>query len=349
VSDRERVPMARYPADPRPVLVTGANGHLGFNLVSALVARGYTVRAGVRDRHDENKTAPLRALGAETVDAELQDHGALVRAAEGTQGIFHVAAVVQFWAQDPEADIIRPTMEGARNVIDAARRAGVRRVVMTSSIAAVGVDASPENPLTEEQWNMSPATPYTKAKTRAERLAWDLASEAGLDLVTVIPATIVGPGFHRHTPVTRLFDLVLRGWLPFALPAQTSYVDARDIADAQISAFELPAARGRYLVSGEFLSLYDLVSLIADYVPGVRKPYFVLPVRLLPPLIPVDWLVSKIVGTPRQLTPEMFEEFANRRMICSSAKARLELGWTPRPIRDSVAATVDWLRSHSVA
>lgn len=336
------------PIDPRPVLVTGANGHLGYNLVMSLLARGYRVRAGVRNRNDEVKTAPLRAAGAEPVNAELFDRAALTEAARGTQGVFHTAAVVQMWAHDPQSEIIRPTVEGTRNVLESARVAGVRRVVMTSSIAAVGIDSSRDDPLTEERWNEAPATPYTKAKTMAEKLAWEIAGETGLDLVTVIPATIVGPGFHRHTPVTRLFDLVLRGWLPFALPTETSYVDARDVASAQIAAFGSPNARGRYIVSGDFLSLRDLVGLVADYVPGVRRPYFVLPARLLPPMILVDRIVSAIARTPRQLTPEMFEEFADKRTICSSARAKAEFGWTARPIRDSVAATVDWIRSVSV-
>lgn len=333
-------------SDRRPVLVTGANGHLGYNLVRTLLARGYRVRAGVRDPHDETKVAPLVAAGAEPVAAEMFDRSALEHAVAGTQGVFHAAAVVQMWARDPEAEIIRPTVEGARNVLGAAHAAGVRRVVMTSSIAAVGIDSSPERPLTEDQWNENPATPYTKAKTAAERLAWEYAATTGLDLVTVIPSTIVGPGFHRHTPITRLFEMVLRGLLPFGLPTETSYVDARDVAAAQVSAFENPAARGRYIVSGVFLPLPALVGLIVDYVPGLKKPRFVLPARLLPPLIAVDWLVNKLLGIPRQLTPEMFEEFANKRTICSSARAERELGWSARPIEESVAATVDRIREH---
>jgi dihydroflavonol-4-reductase len=333
------------PFDSRPVLVTGANGHLGYNLARALTERGYRVRGGVRDPADEVKTAPLRALGIEPVAAELLDRGALEKAVDGVQGVFHTAAVVQMWARDPEEEIVRPTVEGLRNVLDVAARRDVRRVVVTSSIAAVGIDSTPENPLTEAQWNEAPATPYTRAKTLAEKLAWSHAAQSGLDVVAVVPATIIGPGFHRHTPVTRLFELVLRGWLPFGLPTATSYVDARDVAQAKIAAFEFPHARGRYIVSGAYLPLAELVALVADYVPGTRKPWFVLPPRLLPPLIGADWLVSKLFGVPRQLTSEMFDEFANKRTICSSARAERDLGWRPRTIEESVAATVDWIRS----
>lgn len=332
-------------AHGRTVLVTGSNGHLGYNLVCALRARGYHVRAGVRDPRDKKKTAHLLAAGAEPVAADLLDRDALMAAAKGVEGVFHVAAVVQMWARDPEAEIIRPTVEGMRNVLEAAASARVHRVVVTSSIAAVGVHGSEERPLTEADWNESPATPYAVAKTAAERLAWSIAEREGLDVVAVIPSTIIGPGFHRHTPVTTFFDVVLSGWLPFALPAETSYVDARDLADAQIAAYETESARGRYIASGACYSLRELVGFIAQAAPGVRVPRMVLPIRLLPPLIAADWLANKLLKTPRQLTPEVFEEFAGKRTVCSAARAERELGWRARPTDESVAHTVEWLRT----
>ena len=328
----------------KTVLVTGANGHLGYNLVQQLVTRGYRVRAGVRDPADASKVAPLVELGGEPVAAELGQRDAIVRAVDGVGGVFHVASPVQMWARDPEAEIIRPTVEGVRNVLEAAARARVRRVVVTSSIAAVGVDGTEERPLTENDWYDNPSTPYAIAKQRAERLAWEIAERDGLELVSIIPATIIGPGFHRHTPITRLFELVLRGWMPVALPADTSYVDARDLAAAEIAAYENETASGRYIVSGGFATMRELMCMIAQVAPGVRAPRVVLPIRLLPPLIAVDWVVSKLLSIPRQLTPEMFEEFAGKRTICSAARAERELSWRPRPLLATVRATVDWLR-----
>lgn len=332
-------------ATKRTVLVTGSNGHLGYNLVCALRERGYHVRAGVRDPRDTKKTAHLLAAGAEPVAADLFDREALLAATKGVEGVFHVAAVVQLWARDPEAEIVRPTVEGMRNVLDAAVSARVRRVIVTSSIAAVGVDGSEARPLTEADWNESPATPYAIAKTKAERLAWSIAEREGLDVVAVIPSTIIGPGFHRHTPVTTFFDLVVNGWLPFALPAETSYVDARDLAEAQIAAYETESAHGRYIASGPCYALRDLVGLIAQIAPGVKVPRIVLPIRLLPPLIAADWLANKILKTPRQLTSEVFDEFAGKRTVCSAARAERELGWSARPTAESVADTVEWLRT----
>jgi dihydroflavonol-4-reductase len=331
-------------ANARMVLVTGSNGHLGYNLVCELRSRGYRVRAGVRDPRDTKKTAPLVAAGAEPVAADLLNRDTLMSAAAGVEGIFHVAAVVQMWARDPEMEIIRPTVEGMRNVLEAAASTKVRRVVVTSSMAAVGAHGSEEAPLTEADWNEEPATPYAIAKTNAERLAWRIAEREGLDIVTVLPSTIIGPGFHRHTPITTFFDLVLNGWLPFALPAEASYVDARDLAVAQIAAYETESAHGRYIASGPCYSLRDLVGLIAQAAPGVKVPRLVLPIRLLPPLIAADWLANKVLKTPRQLTSEVLEEFAGKRMVCSATRAERELGWQARPTIESVADTVEWLR-----
>jgi dihydroflavonol-4-reductase len=333
------------PSESSLVLVTGANGHLGYNLVQRLLARGYRVRAGVRDPRDGKKIAPLVALGAEPVAAELSDRDALLRAAHGVDGVFHVAAVLQMWARDPENEIVRPTVDGMRNVLEAASTSNVRRVVITSSIAAVGVEGTRERPLTESDWHQNPRTPYAAAKTRAEQLAWEIAERDGLDVVSIIPATIIGPGFHRHTPITTLFELVLRGWMPVALPADTSYVDARDVADAQIRAFEAPTASGRYIASAAFLPMRELLRLIAAHAPEVRVPRFVLPVALLPPLITIDWVVHKLFSFPRQLTREMFEEFGGKRTICSATRLETDLGWRARSMEETVSATVDWVRA----
>jgi len=130
-----------------------------------------------------------------------------------------------------------------------------------------------------------------------------------------------------------------------ALPADTSYVDARDVAEAQILAFATPHAAGRYIASAAFLPMRELLRLIAMHAPEVRVPRVLLPVSLLPPLIAIDWMVNKVSSVPRQLTREMFEEFAGKHTICSSSRLETDLGWRARPIEETVAATVDWVRA----
>jgi dihydroflavonol-4-reductase len=330
------------------VLVTGATGHLGYNLAGHLAAHGYRVRAGVRNLADASRNRHLTELGVELVEADLTKPATLAAAMDGVEGVFQVAAVVQMWAKDPQREIIDPTVNGGLNVLRAAQDAGVRRVVFTSSLAAIGIDSSRERPLTEEDWNEQPLTPYAIAKRNAEREAWKFSREHGLDMVVINPATIIGPGVYRHTPITLLFELVVRGRVPFVLPADTSYIDARDIAEAMRLAFENPAASGRYLLSGGFAPMLELMRLIEKAYPRIRTPRRTLPVPLLNPLIVGDYLSAKLLRTERQLTKNMIPEFAGKQSWCSSAKAIGELGWTPRPVAESVHDTVWWIHDQFV-
>jgi len=330
------------------VLVTGATGHLGFNLVRDLASHGYEVRAGVRDHSDLVRTAPLRDLGVEVVTAHLERPETLARAARDVDGIFHTAAVLQFWAENPQREIIDPTVSGAVGILEAGLRAGVRRVVFTSSLAAIGISGPQCRTLTEADWNEDPLTAYSVAKTRAERRAWQFAEEHDLDLVVVNPASIIGPGVFRHTPVTRLVEYVIRGRLPFVLPADTSYVDARDVAAAQRAAFERPEAAGRYLLATAMVPMREFVRMLVEFAPGVRAPRWVLPVPLLPPLVMADAVAHRLFGTERQLTQEMIEEFAGSQLPCDTTKSQRELDWRPRAIRQSVADTVDWVRKQFI-
>ncbi len=327
------------------VLVTGAAGHLGYNLAQHLMERGYRVRAGVRSAADLARNAALRELGAEIVEADLLRPATLATAAAGMDGLFHCAAVVRFWARDPQREIIDPTVHGAIHVVEAAAAARVKRVVFTSSMAAVGIAGSRERPLTEVDWNTHPLTAYARAKTAAEQSARRAAEACGLDMVTVNPATILGPGVFRHTPITLLFELVLRRRVPFLLPADASYVDVRDLASAMRCAFERPGASGRYIVSAGFLAMHDLVRLIEAAEPRLHVPRWRFPTRLLPLLVAGDWLSATLLRTERQLTSEMIAEFADAQMHCSAAMAQRELGWQSRPLAETVADTVRWIQS----
>jgi dihydroflavonol-4-reductase len=326
------------------VLVTGASGHLGYNLTQLLIASGYRVRAGVRSREDRARNAPLERLGAELVETDMLRPDTLASACAGMHGVFHCAAVVRFWAKDPQREIIDPTVQGATAIVDAAASTGVRRLVFTSSMAAVGIAGPRSRPLTEADWNAKPLTAYARAKTEAERAASQLAQSRGLDMVVVNPATIIGPGVFRHTPITLLFELLLRRRVPFLLPADASYVDARDLAQTMRCAYQKPEARGRYIVSAGFVAMHDLARMVALAEPRLRVPRRRFPARLLPLLVAGDWISAALLRTERQLTSDMIAEFADAEMHCSAVRAIQDLGFRPRPLTESVADTVHWVR-----
>jgi len=325
------------------VLVTGANGHVGNNLVRLLLEQGYTVRASVRDKSDPAKTRPLSELGCEIVEADIMEPDTLHAAVDGLDGVFHVAAVYVTWAKDPQREIIDPSVKGATNVLSAAADAGVKRVVLTSSCAAVGVDAPAGEPLTEDDWYEDAVNPYMYAKTVAERTAWELAEERGLDLRAINPSGIIGPGFWRHTPSTEIFEQLLRGSLPMLPPLGFAYVDVRDVARAHLLVYERDEAEGRYITSTRFTPATELVELLGRLYPDLKLPSKALPKAILPLVAAGDWLTHSLTGRPRQLTMAMIDEFVGKEQRVSNAKLR-GLGWEPTDFDQTLRDTVEWTR-----
>jgi dihydroflavonol-4-reductase len=264
-------------------------------------------------------------------------------------GLFQVAAVFRTHARDPQKEIIDPSVIGGRNILEAARRAGVKKVVFTSSIAAVGSDAPTDRPLTEDEWNDDARSPYFIAKTQAERMAWAFAKESGIDLVALNPGAIIGPGFYRHTPSTLSFELLLRGRLPLVLPTGFSFVDVRDVAQAHLLAYENERACGRYLVADEFRSMAQLMRSIEEVCPEVKTPRFVAPRWALGGVAFFDWLAAACLGAPRQVTRAMVAELGGKYQRASSARIRGELGWNPMDFRQSLKDTIEWVRKTFIA
>ena len=325
------------------VLVTGANGHVGYNIVQLLREKGYQVRAGVRDTA---RADALRALGAEPVQADIMDPAALTAAVRGVDGVFQVAAVYKVTARDPQTEIIEPSSTGGLNVLRAAKAAGVRRVVFTSSVAAVGAGTRGEDrALTEDDWNLNAKNPYSYAKTAAEQAARDYANQNDLELVCINPSAVIGPGFFRHTPSTILFEMLLRKRLPFIMPFTLTFVDARDVAAAHVLAFENSTANGRYICADYNTDLADLMKLFHEIDPTLKVPNKMLPDFLLRTAPLVDWLGHKFTGTPRAVTADTIREMAHNPVRYDSERLRRELGWQPRPIKASLVDTLDWVRA----
>ena len=153
------------------VLVTGANGHVGYTLCQDLIERGYSVRAAIRDASDKEKAASLELLGCEVVGANILDLTEFTAAMDGVDGVFHTAAVYRNFATDPDSEIIRPAVEGARNAVLAAKSTGVRRLVLTSSSVTIGAAQRGSPPRDERDWNTISPHPYVRGKTIAEREA----------------------------------------------------------------------------------------------------------------------------------------------------------------------------------
>lgn len=328
--------------DDELVLVTGGTGFVALHCIVRLLADGTRVRATVRHpQRADDLRALVRLAGAdpaglEVATADLLDDAGWPAGVQGATHVLHVAS--PFPARQPkdEDELIVPARDGALRVLRAARDAGVRRVVLTSSFAAIGYGTHPGRRFTEEDWTdpSSPTiTPYVRSKTLAERAAWDFVGREGgdLELATVNPVGIFGPAIGTDLSASlELLLALLEGKYPAVPRGTVNAVDVRDVADLHVRAMRHPDAAGeRFLaVSGDAFEYRELSLLMrAELGDRARRAT----TRVLP-----DWVVraaAPFVGEARTIAAEL-----GRRVDASHEKATRLLGWTPRSREEAVLA-----------
>ena len=327
------------------VLVTGGSGFLAGHCIVSLLEKDFDVRTTVRslDREPEVR-ATLRAAGLEPGDrlsfvaADLTSDDGWAEAVQGCAFVLHVASPFPLEIPEHEDDLIIPARDGALRVLRAARDAGVTRVVLTSSFAAVGYGhANSDREFTEEDWtNLSGVgvTPYVKSKTIAERSAWNFIETEGgaLELSVINPVGIFGPVLGSNFAssieiVRRILDGAIPGYPNLSLQA----VDVRDVASAHVLAMTNPEANGqRFLVTADgVFTMRELGGVLKARMGSAAKR---VPTRSIPNLgVRIAALFDKPL---RQIIPEL-----GHAKVASNQKARTILGWEPRSKEDAVVAT----------
>lgn len=328
-----------------PVMVTGGTGYLGSWVVRGLLEAGATVHAAVRNPDDAAKVAHLEAAAQagpgrlRLFAADLLQEGSYDRAMEGCAVVIHTASPFIRAVSDPQRDLVTPALEGTRNVLGGVERtASVRRVVLTSSVAAMCGDAAdledyPGRIVAEDSWNASSSLdhePYSYSKTLAEKEAWRVAQgQERWRLTTIHPSFILGPALNA-SPTSDSFSIVqmiLEGALGAGAPdIRLSAVDVREVAQAHIAAAFLPGAHGRYIVSAEDTDILSLArSLRPRFGRALRLPSRPLPGPLLLALAPR-------IGLTRR--------YVRRNAGCDyrvdAARSRRELGIRYRPVQESM-------------
>lgn len=316
------------------VLITGANGHIGAHVVRAVRAAGDTPIAFVRPKSDRRG---LAGLPVEVREGDLLDRASVERAMAGVEIVQHVGAVHRNVAPDPDA-IVRPAVEGTRHVLEAARRANVRRVVVTSSGATVGFAKDPTKPLDEASRLASAKSAYVRAKIEEEKVALAAAAE-GQDVVVVNPSGVFGPLDYRLTPATRGLIGLLQGDPAFLHLCVT---DVRDVARAHVLAAGKGVRGERYLVTGEQLTPAAIAALCGE-LAGVRPSTFRPPGFLIRFIVGRGERAALRDGTDAPASRDAFDDLAGGHLAYDSSRSREELGMSYASARSVLTDAFRWL------
>ena len=323
-------------------LVTGATGFVGAAVARALLQEGWQVRALARKGSDRRN---LRALTVEVVEGDLADSDSLARSLAGCEALFHVAADYRLGAFDPQ-QLYRTNVEGTRNILDAARAAGVRRVVYTSSVATIGIpaDGSPGTEATRATVS-DMIGHYKRSKFLAEEVARD-AARAGTPVVIVNPSTPVGPGDVKPTPTGQMVLDAAAGRTPAYIDTGLNIVHVDDVAAGHLLALHRGRVGERYILGGQDMTLREILVEIARLV-GRKPPSVRLPGAVVMPIAYAAEAMARLTGRPTRITVEGVR-MARKRMFFSSAKAARELGYQWRVPTQAFADAIAWFREQGM-
>jgi dihydroflavonol-4-reductase len=323
-------------------LVTGATGFVGAAIAKALIASGWQVRVLARAGSDRGN---LQQLAAQVVEGDLNDPGSLEIALEGCSALFHAAADYRLGARDPKP-LYLTNVEGTRNILSAARKAGVQRTVYTSSVATIGIptDGRPG----EERSPVALSDMighYKRSKYLAEEVARE-AARTGMSVVIVNPSTPVGPGDIKPTPTGQLVLDAALGRMPAYVDTGLNIVHVDDVAAGHLLAFERGKTGERYILGGEDMTLRTILEQIARLV-GRKPPSIRLPYAAVLPIAYVAEAFAKVSGRSGRVTVEGVR-MSRKRMFFSSARAATELGYRWRPPLEAFEDALRWFRERGL-
>jgi len=314
--------------------LTGGTGFVGGNLARALLRDGWRVRALARLESDRGN---LEGLELEVVDGDLLSPN-LADLMAGADAVFHVAALYSLWRRDRDA-LFRSNVLGTRSILEAARNAGVARVVHTSSVAAIGVKSGG---IADEKHQSPPERligAYKRSKYLAEQEAM-AAARAGQDVVVVSPTTPIGPWDRKPTPTGDILVRFLTGKMPVLVETGLNFVDVADVAHGHLLAYERGRSGERYILGGENLSLRELLRRVGQAV-GRRPPRLSIPVWL--PL-GIAWLEETLFARAGYEPKIPFDgvRMSRESMFYDASKAKDQLGYTPGPLDAAIREAIRW-------
>ncbi len=318
--------------------VTGASGHLGANLVRALLEAGHSVRALVRE-----DARALEGLPVERRRGDVLDPPTLAPLVAGADAVFHLAGRISI-AGDPDGAVRRTNVEGTRHVAAACLAAGVPRLVHLSSIHAVapGPGGAPVNGSSPPADQDPGAPPYHRSKALGEREVL-LAASRGLQAVILRPTAVVGPEDQKPSRMGRVLLALARGRMPGLVASGFDWVDARDVALAALGAANAPRPGGPYFLPGHWRTLPQVARVVSAW-SGRPAPRLTVPLGLARLVAPLGEAWARLAGSEPLLTRESLDALRHYHGA-SGADAARDLGFAPRPFEESLRDTLDWFRA----
>ncbi len=319
--------------------VTGATGFVGSHVVRLLLQRGDRLRILVRN---SSRRTNIEGLGCEIAIGDLRDSMSLQRCVQGCRRVYHIAADYRLWARSPQ-EIYDSNVGGTRNLLSACCEAGVERVIYTSTVGAIGMrnDGQPGDEDTPVRLD-DMIGHYKRSKFMAEQVAREFAS-SGLPVVIVNPTTPIGAGDIKPTPTGRIILEFIRGRMPAYVDTGLNIVAVEDVAQGHLLAEERGRVGERYILGGENWSLEEILEALASicgkHVPCVPMPWLM--------ALVAGYVDNVVMGTIFRREPTIPLEgvkMARHKMYVSSDKARRELGYEPRPVREALREAADYFR-----
>jgi dihydroflavonol-4-reductase len=320
-------------------LITGATGFVGSAVAKTLSEAGFAVRALVRPA---GRRSHLAGLAMELVEGDIRDQASVGRAMRDVRYVFHVAADYRLWARD-KREIYAANVAGTRNIMQEALRAGVERVVYTSSVATLalrpdGTPADESVPLSEEQGIGA----YKRSKIAAERVVEAMVAHHGLPAVIVNPSTPIGPRDVKPTPTGRIIVEAARGRVPGFVNTGLNLVHVDDVAAGHLAALRRGVIGERYILGGTNVLFADMLADIARLV-GRAPPRLRIPRAVVLPVAYVAEAIASLTGREPFATVDGIR-MSEHRMFFTAAKAKRDLGFRARPYLQGLEDAIGWFR-----
>ncbi|MEZ4223455.1 MAG: NAD-dependent epimerase/dehydratase family protein [Polyangiaceae bacterium] len=328
------------------ILVTGASGFVGSRLVHALVERGEHVKAFVRAGSSLRQLQGLPADRCRIAVGDITVEHTVYRALADCDRLYHVASSFKMWDPHPE-HILGPAVEGTRATLTAARKRGLEKIVVTSSVAALGTTSSSDSMDESHEFNLADPETYILSKYEALRVTEEMVDE-GLPIVSVLPAGIFGPGDWKPTPSGQSILTYLKlgaRMRPPVTEGGLNIVDVDDVVQGHMLAMDKGRVGERYILGGENVSFRQMFEALSE-ITGLAPPGSTMSggsAQLMGRLM--EW-GARLRGGEPSLTHRLARDFANGYAWVTSEKAESELGYTHRPARETLTRSVRWFLEH---